>query len=82
MALSLIRSRKLRMSDKLDSLVFRYLRRIDERMNHVETRLSELVSFTGLLEQSYASVSRRLDQIEFRMERLEHRLDLSGEHTA
>ena len=38
-ALSLIRSGKLRMSDEPDSLVLRYLRRIDERMDRMETRL-------------------------------------------
>jgi hypothetical protein len=69
------------MSDEPESLVLRCLRRIDERMDRMETRLSELVGRTGLLEQSYASVSRRLDQIEFRMERIEHRCDLIGETT-
>jgi tetrahydromethanopterin S-methyltransferase subunit G len=69
------------MSDEPDSLVLRYLRRIDERMDRVETRLSELVGRTGLLEQGYASVSRRLDQIDLRIERIERRLDLVGEHT-
>jgi tetrahydromethanopterin S-methyltransferase subunit G len=70
------------MSDEPDSLVLRYLRRIDERMDRVETRLSELVGRVGLLEQGYASVSRRLDQIDLRIERIEHRLDLVGEHTS
>jgi tetrahydromethanopterin S-methyltransferase subunit G len=70
------------MSDEPDSLVLRYLRRIDERMDRVETRLSELVGRTGLLEQGYAGVSRRLDQIDLRIERIERRLDLVGEHTS
>jgi hypothetical protein len=66
------------MSDEPESLVRRYLRRIDERM---ETRMSELAGRTGLLEHAYASVSRRPDQIEFRMERMQRRLDLIGEPT-
>jgi hypothetical protein len=47
----------------------------------VETRLSELVGRTGLLEQSYAGVARLLDQMELCMERIERRLDLIGEHS-
>jgi hypothetical protein len=70
------------MSDEPDSLLLRTLRRIDERMDRVETRLSELVGRVGLLEQGYASVSRRLDQIDLRVERIERRLDLVGEHTS
>ena len=70
------------MSDEPDSLVIRCLRRIDERMDRVETRLSELMGRTGLSEQGYASVSRRLDQIDLRIERIERRPDLVGEHTS
>ena len=67
------------MSDEPNSLILRYLRRIDKRM---DTHLSKLVGRTGLLAQSYASVSHRLDQIDFRMERIERRLDLIGGHSA
>jgi tetrahydromethanopterin S-methyltransferase subunit G len=68
------------MRDEPDNLVLRCLRRIDERMERVETRLSELVGRTGLLEQGYAGVSRRLDQIDVRIERVERRLDLIDGH--
>ena len=70
------------MSDEPDSLVLRYLRRIDERMDRVERRLSELVGRTGLLEQGYASVSRRLDQIDLCIERIERCLDPVGGHSS
>jgi hypothetical protein len=66
------------MSDERESLVRRYRRRNDERM---ETRMSELVGRTGFLDRTYASASRRSDQIEFRMERIQRRLDLIGEPT-
>jgi hypothetical protein len=67
------------MSDELDSLILRTLRRIDEWMDRMATRLSEFVGRTGLLRQGYASVSRGLDRIDLRMERIERRLDLAGE---
>jgi tetrahydromethanopterin S-methyltransferase subunit G len=70
------------MSDEPDSLVLRTLRRIDERMDQVKMRLSELVGRTGLWEQDYAGVSRRLDQIDLRVEPIEHRLDLASGQTS
>jgi hypothetical protein len=70
------------MSDESDSLVLRTLHRIGERMDRLETRVSELVGRTSLLEQGYAGVSRTLDQIDLRMERIERRLDLVSEHTS
>jgi hypothetical protein len=66
------------MSDEPDSLALRDRRRIDETIDRVKARLP--VSRTGLLEQDYARVSRRLDQPDLRIERIEHRVAPVGGH--
>ena len=68
---------ELALSDEPDSLVLRYLRRIDERLERVEVRLQEVSGRLGLLEQQYALLSARVDRIELRLDRIERRLDLA-----
>ncbi len=65
------------MSDAPENLVLTYLRRLDEKTDRVLSRLQEPTERVGLLEQQYASVSRRLDRLEERLDRIEKRLDLA-----
>jgi hypothetical protein len=69
------------MSDAPESLVLRYLRSIDAKVDRIGDDVRELKGRVGALEERYASVSRRLDSIELRMERIERRFDLIDEHT-
>ena len=60
-----------------DNLVLRMLRCMDEKLDRVGDDIRALKSRVGALEERYASVSRRLDSVELRLER---RLELS-EHS-
>lgn len=64
------------------SLVLRYLRAIDEKVDRVAGDVREIKTRVGLLEQQYASVSSRIDRIEGRLERIERRLELVDEVTS
>jgi predicted nucleic acid-binding Zn-ribbon protein len=64
------------MPEEPDSLVLRYLRRLDEKMDGLREDMREVKTRIGLLEQQYASLSSRLDRVEFRLDRIEKRLDL------
>jgi hypothetical protein len=65
------------MTDTPENLVLVYLRRIDEKVDRLIDRVQEATGRVGLLEAQYASVSRRLDQLEIRLDRIERRLDLT-----
>ena len=67
------------MSDGPDSLVLRYLRNLDTKFDRMAEDIREIKGRVGALEERYASVSRRLDSLEFRMERIERWLELTGE---
>jgi septation ring formation regulator EzrA len=69
------------MSDAPESLILRYLRGFDTKLDRVADDVRELKGRAGALEERYASVSRRLDSIELRLERIERRFDLIDEHT-
>jgi chromosome segregation ATPase len=78
------------MVDEPDSLILRYLRRIDERqerlaedMADVKLRLTSLESSVSRVQGELASIhadfagqSKRIDRIEQRLDRIEQRLDL------
>jgi predicted nucleic acid-binding Zn-ribbon protein len=71
------------MSDEPDSIVLRYLRRIDERTERVEgdmkdikTRLTSVEEQVSLLRSDVVHVQHRLDKVEDRLGRIEKRLDL------
>ena len=55
------------MSDEPENLVLVYLRRIDQRLDRVETKLD------------IAAVNARLDNLDRRLTRIERRLDLVGQ---
>ena len=71
------------MSDEPDSIVLRYLRRIDERterleadMKDMKTRLTSVEEQVSLLRSDTVHVQHRLDRVEDRLGRIEKRLDL------
>lgn len=72
------------MSDEPDNIVLRYLRRIDERLDPVDTSLQNLIARIGSVEGQVSGLSKdfvRLavpfDQMDDRMKRMERRLDLT-----
>lgn len=69
------------MSDEPDSLVLRYLRRIDERLERLETdfrlRMGALEARFGALEARFSGIEARQAETENRLERIERRLDLT-----
>jgi site-specific recombinase len=75
------------MSEEVESLVLRYLRRIDEKVDRLAGDVSDLklrmtnceqqiAALSAMASGQYASVSTRLDRIEARLDRIERRLDL------
>ncbi len=64
------------MSDGPDNLVLALLRRIDANQAEIRQDIREIKERLGFLEGSYASLSRRVDRIDLRLERIEQRLDL------
>jgi tetrahydromethanopterin S-methyltransferase subunit G len=65
------------MSEEPDSLVLRYLRRIDEKVDRIAGDVADLKVRMTLVEEGLAGVNRRLDRLEARVERIERRLDLA-----
>jgi archaellum component FlaC len=64
------------MTDEPESIVLRYLRRIDEKLDRLADDVRDIkVRVTGV-EENLAGVHRRLDRIEMRVEHIEKRLDL------
>ena len=64
------------MSDGPDNLVLALLRRMETKLDKLSLDMIEVKERLGFLEGSYASASRRIDQIDARLDRLERRLDL------
>ena len=67
------------MSGGADSIVLGYLRNLDTKFDRMADDIREIKGRVGAREERYASVSRRLDSLEFRIERIERRLELIGE---
>jgi len=65
------------MAEQPENITLLYLHRLDEKADRVLDRLQELTGRVGVLEENYASVSRRIDRIETRLDRIERRIDLS-----
>lgn len=59
-----------------NNILLAYMRRFDEQLSRVIDGQVEIKERLGLLEQQYASLSRRIDGIESRLSRIEKRLDL------
>ena len=64
------------MADEPDSIVLRYLRQMDAKLDRVIDDVGEVKTRVGILEQQYASLSSRIDRIEHRLDRIEKRLTL------
>ena len=71
------------MSDEPENLTLRCLRRLDEKMDRVIEKVSELTSRMGALERQGAQVqvalselSVRMDTFDNRLARIERRFDL------
>ena len=65
------------MTEERDSIALRDLRRIDEKNDQIVEGVREVKERLGFREQTYTSISRRLDRAELRIERIEKRLDLA-----
>ncbi len=64
------------MSDEPENLVLVYLRRLDSKMDKLADDMLEVKQRIGHLEGQYASISRRVDSLDIRLERVERRLDI------
>jgi hypothetical protein len=69
-------------SDGPESLILRYVRSLDAKFDRIMDCLHEIKRHAGALEERYACISQRLDSIDFRLGRIEHRLDLIEEPAA
>jgi hypothetical protein len=68
------------MADEPDSLVLRYLRRIDENVGRLIEDVQDLKVRVTAVVEGLAGVHRRLDRLEIRVDRIEKRLDLVDTH--
>ena len=60
-----------------NELIFELLKRVHEtQARHTEYHL-ETKERLGFLEQQYASISRRVDSMELRLDRIDKRLDIA-----
>ena len=64
------------MSEEPDSLVLRYLRRIDEKLDRLVDDVADLKGRMTSVGEGLVGVHRRLDRLELRVDRIEKRLDL------
>lgn len=64
------------MSDARSDLILEHLRAIRGEIGDLKISMTEVKERLGLLEEQYASISRRVDRIDGRLERIERRLDL------
>lgn len=61
-----------------NDLLFETLKSIQSMLVRQADDLREIKERLGILEMQYASLSRRVDKIEERLERVERRMDLVG----
>lgn len=80
------------MSDEPESLVLRFMRRLDDRLTRIERKLDEHGARLSRLEQevaagnrsfdsAYAILMQRFDNVEHRLDRVERRLELRDDAT-
>jgi hypothetical protein len=65
------------MSDEPDNLILSMRRAIRGDLADLKTGQIEIKERLGLLEETCASLSRRVDRIDLRLDRIERRLDLT-----
>jgi predicted nuclease with TOPRIM domain len=65
------------MADEPENLVLRYLRRIDDKLDRLVDDVRELKIRMTAVEENLASLNRRFDRLEVRVDRIERRLELT-----
>lgn len=68
------------MAEEPDSLVLRFLRRIDEKLDRLSEAVQDLKIRMTAVEEGLVGVHRRMDRLEARVERIGKRLDLVDSH--
>ena len=64
------------MSDQPENILLVYLRRIDQKVDHLGQDMIEVKERLGFLEQQYSSISRRIDRVGGDVEFIKRRPDL------
>jgi archaellum component FlaC len=64
------------MSDRPDSLVLRFIRQVDAKLDRVIDDLGDIKVRVTNVEENLATLNRRVDRMDLRMERIEGRLNL------
>jgi DNA repair ATPase RecN len=64
------------MSDGPDSLVLRFIRQVDAKLDRVIDDLGDIKVRVTNVEENLAALNRRADRMDLRMERIERRLNL------
>ena len=65
------------MTSEPENLTLTLLRRLDEKVDRLIAGQRELTQRVGTLEEQGASLSRRLDRVHDRLDRIERRLELA-----
>ena len=65
------------MADEPENLILRYRRRIDDKLDRVVDDVRELKIRMTAVEENLASLNRRFDRLEVRVDRIERRLELT-----
>jgi septation ring formation regulator EzrA len=65
------------MADRPENIILVYLRRIDEKIDALRQDAREVKSRLGMFENHYSNLSNTWDRTEFRLNRIECRLDLA-----
>jgi hypothetical protein len=63
------------MSDGPDSLVLRFMRQVDAKLDRVIDDLGDIKVRVTNVEENLAALNRRVDRMDLRMERIERRLN-------
>jgi len=64
------------MSDGPDSLVLRFMRHVDAKLDRVIDDLADIKVRVTNVAENLAALNRRVDRIDLRVERIERRLNL------
>ncbi|MGB3753140.1 MAG: hypothetical protein WA954_04485 [Parerythrobacter sp.] len=64
------------MSENVENLILERLRRMDEKLDRIETGVRENRERLGHLERLYVSISHRVDTMDDRLNRMEKRFEL------
>ncbi|WP_428484836.1 hypothetical protein [Rhodopila sp.] len=73
-----ISGRRHRLSDGPDSLVLRFMRQVDAKLNRMIDDLGDLKVRVINVEEHLVALNRRVDRMDLRMERIERHLDLAN----